>query len=74
MRRTSPNGAKSAGRGAPHSPVIPSDARRNACLQEHSDEAAHEPHRGEVSEARNPLARDRLQQTGRSLTFVRDDV
>ncbi len=56
MRRTSPNGAKSAGRGAPHSPVIPSDARRNACLQEHSDEAAHEPHRGEVSEARNPPA------------------
>ena len=28
--------------------VIPSDARRNACLQEHSDEAAHEPQRGEV--------------------------
>ena len=30
--------------------VISSDARRNACLQEHSDEAAHEPQRGEVSE------------------------
>ena len=59
---------------APSQCVIPPDARRNACLQEHFDEAAHEPHRGEVSEARNPLARDRLQQTGRSLTFVRDDV
>ena len=34
-RRTSPIGAKSR-----HG--------RNACLQEHSDEAAHEPHRGEV--------------------------
>ena len=40
--------------------VIPPGARRNACLQEHFDEAAHEPQRGEVSEARNPLARDRL--------------
>ena len=62
--------------------------RRNACLQEHFDEAAHEPQRGEVgacsvlpsfrSEARNPLARDGLQQTGGSLTrafgLVRDDV
>ena len=36
--------------------VIPPDARRNACLQEHFDGAAHEPRRGKVSEARNPLA------------------
>ena len=39
--------------------VISSDARRNACLQEHSDEAAHEPQRGEVSEARNPPESDK---------------
>ncbi len=44
-RRTSPNGAKYR-----HG--------RNACLQEHSDEAAHEPHRGEVSgQVRAPLPR-----------------
>ena len=30
------------------SSAIPSDARRNACLQEHFDEAANEPRRGEV--------------------------
>ena len=41
--------------------VMPPDARRNACLQEHSDEAAHEPHRGEVSEVRNPLTLYHLQ-------------
>ena len=42
-RRTSPEGAKYR-----HG--------RNACLQEHFDDAAHEPHRGEVSKARNPPA------------------
>ena len=40
-------------------PVIPPDARRNACLQEHFDETAHEPHRGEVSGARNPPESDK---------------
>ena len=40
----------------PPLPVIPSDARRNACLQERAVKSAHEPHRGEVSEARNPPA------------------
>ena len=29
-------------------PAVSSDTRRNACLQEHFDEAAHEPRRGEV--------------------------
>ena len=33
-------------------------------MQEHSDEAAHEPQRGEVSEARNPPARGRIQKRG----------
>ena len=56
-RRTSPRGAKYRGR-AP-SPVSPPDARRNACLQEHSDETAREPHRGEVSGARNPPESDK---------------
>ena len=52
-------------------PVISPDARRNACLQEHSDEAAHEPQRGEVgachpppvipSDVRNSLALYHLQ-------------
>ena len=40
----------------PSRPVIPPDARRNACLQEHFDEAAHESRRGEVSgQGRAPL-------------------
>ena len=47
MRRTSPKGVKYR-------------QGRNTCLQEHFDDAAHEPHRGEVSEpktnARDPPA------------------
>ena len=42
-RRTSPKGVKYR-------------QGRNTCLQEHFDETAHEPHRGEVSGARNPPA------------------
>ena len=80
-RRTSPNGAKLG--ASPRSSVIPSDARRNACLQERFNDAAHEPQRGEVSEqrrasaTRNPLARNGSQQTERSLAArapLRDDV
>ena len=43
--------------------VIPPDARRNACLQEHFDEAAHE-REARISEARNPVARDKMQMRG----------
>ena len=39
-------------------PSFRSEARRNACLQEHFDDAAHEPQRGEVSgQGRAPLPR-----------------
>ena len=44
-------GQSQGGQGREHPPlVIPSDARRNTCLQEHSADAAHEPQQGEVSE------------------------
>ena len=60
-------------------PVIPSDARRNACLQEHFDDAAHELHRGEVSEARDPpalchLRGDPSHSFGMTEKTVLDDV
>ena len=54
------------------SPVIPPDARKNACLQKHFDEAAHE-REARISEAEESLGKGQNANAGRSLTYVRDD-